>query len=255
MMKSLIIDDEPSARARLARMLAAHASTVSVISEARDGLEALEKISSMRPDLIFLDVEMPGLNGIQVLQSLPENARPPLVIFTTGYDRHALAAFEANAVAYLLKPVETERLAQAIDRAWRIHSFEQRRGVERQNLSSFIQSMPSPLRHVVGRKRDRFFLLSPEEIVFFRADDGIVRAYAATECYWVNYQLNYLDACLPAEVFFRAHRSAIINLTRVKEMRHYSKSSFLLVMSDQAQTEIKVSDRQAALLRRRFPGL
>jgi DNA-binding LytR/AlgR family response regulator len=255
MMKSLIIDDEPSARARLARMLAAHPSVVSVIGEARDGLDALEKISSLRPDLVFLDVEMPGLNGVQVLQSLPESARPPLVIFTTGYDQHALAAFEANAVAYLLKPVEAERLAQALDRAWRIHSFGERRGVERRNLSSFIQNTPSPLRQVVGRKRDRFFLLAPEEIIFFRADGGMVRAYAATECYWVNYQLNYLEACLPTEAFFRAHRSAIVNLTKVKEMRPYSKSSFLLVMGDQAQTEIKVSDRQAALLRRRFPGL
>jgi two-component system LytT family response regulator len=254
MMKSLIIDDEPSARARLARLLAAHPAAISVIGEARDGLDALEKISSLRPDLVFLDVEMPGLNGIQVLQSMPENTRP-LVIFTTGYDQHALAAFEAKAVAYLLKPVEAERLAQAIDRAWRIHSFEERRGVENQTLSSFIKSMPSPLRQLVGRKRDRFFLLSPEEIVFFRAHDGIVRAYDATESYWVNYQLNYLEACLPGEIFFRAHRSAIVNLTKLKEMRPYSKSSFLLIMSDQAQTEIKVSDRQAALLRRRFPGL
>src|SRR6266545_1570940 len=219
MMNSLIIDDEPSARARLSRMLTAHSSVVGVIGEARDGLEALEKISGLRPDLVFLDVEMPGLNGFQVLQSLPEDVALPLVVFTTGYDQHALAAFEANAVAYLLKPVEAERLAQVIDRAWRIHSFEAQRGAERRTLSSFIQNAPAPLQQVVGRKRDRFFLLSPEEM------------------------------------FFRAHRSAIVNLTKVKEMRSYSKSSFLLLMSDQEQTEIKVSERQAALLRRRFPGL
>jgi DNA-binding LytR/AlgR family response regulator len=255
MMRSLIIDDEPSARARLSRMLAAHSSAVGVIGEARDGLEALEKISGLRPDLIFLDVEMPGLNGFQMLQSLPADVTLPLVIFTTGYDQHALAAFEANAVAYLLKPVEAERLREALDRAWRIHSFERRRGAERRTLSSFIQNAPAPLQQVVGRKRDRFFLLSPEEIIFFRADGGIVRAYTAVEGYWVNYQLNYLEACLPEEMFFRAHRSVIVNLTKVKEMRSYSKSSFLLLMSDQAQTEIKVSERQAALLRRRFPGL
>src|SRR5499426_54952 len=255
MMNSLIIDDEPSARARLSRMLTAHSSVVGVIGEARDGLEALEKISSLRPDLIFLDVEMPGLNGFQVLQSLPEDVTLPLVIFTTGYDQHALAAFEANAVAYLLKPVEAERLGEALDRAWRIHSFEPHRGAERQSLSSFIRNAPAPLQQVVGRKRDRFFLLSPEEIVFFRADGGVVRAFTAIEGYWVNYQLNYLESCLPEEVFFRAHRSAIVNLTKVKEMRSYSKSSFLLLMSDQAHTEIKVSERQAALLRRRFPGL
>jgi DNA-binding LytR/AlgR family response regulator len=248
MMKSLIIDDEPPARARLSRMLAAHSPMVGVIGEARDGLEALEKISGLRPDLVFLDVEMPGLNGFQVLQSLPEDVALPLVVFTTGYDQHALAAFEANAVAYLLKPVEAERLAQVVDRAWRIHSFEAQRGPVRRTLSSFIQNAPAPLQQVVGRKRDRFF-------IFFRADGGMVRAYTATEGYWVNYQLNYLDACLPEEMFFRAHRSAIVNLTKVKEMRSYSKSSFLLLMSDQEQTEIKVSERQAALLRRRFPGL
>jgi two-component system, LytTR family, response regulator len=255
MMKSLIIDDEPPARARLSRMLAAHSSVVGVIGEARDGLEALEKISGLRPDLVFLDVEMPGLNGFQVLQSLPEDVALPLVVFTTGYDQHALAAFEANALAYLLKPVEDERLAQVVDRAWRIHSFEAQRGAVRRTLSSFIQNAPAPLQQVVGRKRDRFFLLSPEEIIFFRADGGMVRAYTATEGYWVNYQLNYLDAGLPEEMFFRAHRSAIVNLTKVKEIRSYSKSSFLLLMSDQEQTEIKVSERQAALLRRRFPGL
>ncbi len=254
-MKSLIIDDEPPARARLSRMVAAHSSVVGVIGEARDGLEALEKISSLRPDLVFLDVEMPGLNGFQVLQSLPEDVSLPLVIFTTGYDQHAMAAFEANAVAYLLKPVESERLREALDRAWRIHSFEPRPGAEHRTLSSFIQNSQAPLQQVVGRKRDRFFLLSPEEIVFFRADGGIVRAYTATEGYWVNYQLNYLEACLPEEMFFRAHRSAIVNLTKVKEMRSYSKSSFLLLMCDQEQTEVKVSERQAALLRRRFPGL
>jgi two-component system LytT family response regulator len=255
MMNSLIIDDEPPARARLSRMLAAHSSVVGVIGEARDGLEALEKISGLRPDLVFLDVEMPGLNGFQVLQSLPEDVALPLIVFTTGYDQHALAAFEANALAYLLKPVEDERLAQVVDRAWRIHSFEAQRGAVRRTLSSFIQNAPAPLQQVVGRKRDRFFLLSPEEIIFFRADGGMVRAYTATEGYWVNYQLNYLDAGLPEEMFFRAHRSAIVNLTKVKEMRSYSKSSFLLLMSDQEQTEIKVSERQAALLRRRFPGL
>jgi two-component system, LytTR family, response regulator len=218
-------------------------------------LEALEKITTLRPDLIFLDIEMPGLNGFQVLQSLPEEILLPLVVFITGYDQHALAAFEANALAYLLKPVETERLAQVVDRAHRIHCFESQRSAEQQTLSTLIKNSPSPLRQVVGRKRDRFFLLAPKDVYFFRADDGIVRAYTVNESYWVNYQLNYLETALPAELFFRAHRSAIINLTRVREIKTYSKSSFLLTMNDQQQTEIQVSERQATLLRRRFPGL
>lgn len=255
MLRSLIVDDELSARTRLARLLAEHAPSVSVISEARDGLEALEKISALQPDLVFLDIEMPGLSGFQVLQSLPENVALPLVVFVTGYDQHALAAFDANAVSYLLKPVEAERLAQVIERAHRIHGYAEQREQEQHDIASFVKDAPAQLRQVVGRKRDRFFLLSPEEVFFFRADDGIVRAFTTNESYWVNYQLNYLEACLPENLFFRAHRSAIVNLTRIREMRPFSKSSFLLTMSDQAHTEIQVSERQATLLRRRFPGL
>ena len=112
-MKCLIVDDEEPARARMRRLLAAHPD-IAVAGEARDGLEALEKIDELRPDLLFLDIELPGLSGFEVLRSLPPEVAPPLVIFVTGYDQHALAAFEANALAYLLKPVETERLAQAV---------------------------------------------------------------------------------------------------------------------------------------------
>src|SRR5262249_34677504 len=115
-MKTIIIDDEEPARSRLKRMLAAH-SGIKIAADARDGLEAVKKIEELRPDLIFLDIEMPGLNGFQVLQSLSRDVTPPLVIFATGYDQHALAAFEANALAYLLKPVEPERLSAAVNRA------------------------------------------------------------------------------------------------------------------------------------------
>jgi DNA-binding LytR/AlgR family response regulator len=234
-------------------MLNFHSRVVDVIGEASDGLDALQKITDLDPDLVFLDVEMPGLTGLQVVQALPQDSSLPLIVFTTGYDRHALAAFEANAVAYLLKPVEDDRLAQVVDRAYRIHSFEPDAASE--NLAPLMKPAPAPLRQIVGRKRSRFFLLRPEDIFFFRVDAGIVRAHTSTEDYWVNYQLNYLESCLPQSLFFRAHRSSIVNLNRVREMLPYSKSSFVLVMNDQAETEIKVSERQAGLLRRRFPGL
>src|SRR5689334_13934154 len=107
-MRSLIVDDEPDARARLIRMLQQHPE-VTVAGEACDGLEALEKIEEIAPDLLFLDIEMPGLGGFEVIRSIPSGGRPPLVIFVTAYDQHALQAFEVNALAYLLKPVEPER--------------------------------------------------------------------------------------------------------------------------------------------------
>src|SRR4051794_22459197 len=112
-MRSLIIDDEAAARSRLTRLLTAHPE-VEVAGEASDGLQALDRIEQLRPDLIFLDIQMPGLNGFEVLRSMPGGAQP-LVVFVTGFDRHALEAFETNALAYLLKPVERERLAAVLE--------------------------------------------------------------------------------------------------------------------------------------------
>ncbi|MBI1765156.1 MAG: response regulator transcription factor [Acidobacteria bacterium] len=256
-MRTLIVDDEASARARLTRLLAAHASAVEIIGEAADGLQALQQITALAPDLLFLDIEMPGLNGLQVLQALPASVTLPLVVFVTGYDQHALAAFAANALAYLLKPVEDERLALVVDRAQRLHASAPQRADEQRELSALIQTTPAttPLRHIVARKRDRFLLLAPTDIYFFRVADGIVRAHTVNETYWVNYQLNQLEDCLPADQFFRAHRSTLINLAHIKELRPDFKSSFSLAMKDAAQTELQVSERQAPLLRRRFPGL
>src|SRR3981081_3583283 len=114
-MRSLIVDDEADARARLARMRKDHSEVV-VVGEARDGLEALEKIEELKPDLLFLDIEMPGLAGFEVLRSIAPDVPLPLVVLVTGYDQYALAAFESNALAYLLKPIEPDRLALAVER-------------------------------------------------------------------------------------------------------------------------------------------
>src|SRR6185295_6907770 len=147
-MKAILADDEESARARLRRMLDAHPE-ISVIGEARDGLEAVRKIEELKPALIFLDIEMPGLTGFEVLRAIPKSAALPLVIFVTGYDEHALAAFEANALAYLLKPVEPERLAQAIDRAQKLSG-----GEDRERVMKIAREAQPMLRQIVCRKRD-----------------------------------------------------------------------------------------------------
>jgi DNA-binding LytR/AlgR family response regulator len=256
MMRTLIIDDEASARARLTRLLSAHASAIEIIGESADGLNALQQITALTPDLLFLDIEMPGLNGLQVLQALHPETALPLVVFVTGYDQHALAAFAANALAYLLKPVEIERLALVIDRAQRLHASAPQRAAEQSEISTLIKTAPvASLHHIVVRKLDRFLLLTPADICFFRVGDGIVRAHTVNENYWVNYQLNQLEDGLCADQFFRAHRSTLINLSHIKELRPDFKSSFTVTMNDEAQTELQISERQAPLLRRRFPGL
>jgi DNA-binding LytR/AlgR family response regulator len=250
-MTGLIVDDEAAARSRLTRMLAKHPE-VTVAGEASDGLQALESIEKLRPDLVFLDIQMPGLDGFQVIRSLPVEMPRPLIIFVTGFDRHALAAFEANALAYLLKPVEKEQLAMVLERAAKLCAFERLRSEEERLVAEVARSRAPALEQIVGCKRDRYVLLNPDDILYFSADNGLVKAKTATESYVVNYQLADLETAL-AQAFFRARRSALVNLRRVKEIRPFFKSSFVLAMPDAA--EITVSARQAKLLRLRIPGL
>ncbi len=253
-MKSLIVDDESDARERLVRLLKKH-SEIILIGEARDGLEAVEKIERVQPDLLFLDIEMPGLNGFEVLRSIPEKIALPLVIFVTGYDEHALAAFEANALAYLLKPVEPDRLARAVEHAHKLTVLSGEREQERTNIRRVVRDSPKMLRQIVCRKQGRVVLLPAEQILWFEVEDGIVRARTSNESYWVNYQLVELEAALPNELFFRARREVLVNLSRIKEIKPYFKSGLLLVMSDAAATEIAVSERQVHPLRQHLPGL
>jgi two-component system, LytTR family, response regulator len=253
-MRSLIVDDEASARSRLTRLLIAHPD-IRIVGEAHDGLEAVTQIERLHPELLFLDVQMPGLTGFEVLHSLGPAISMPLVIFVTGYDQHALAAFDANALAYLLKPVEPERLNQALDRARRLHAFTDHKDQERATIMRVARESPRMLRHVVCRRRDRLLLVPPHDIFWFEIDAGIVRARTASESYWVNYQVSDLEISLPPEMFFRARRDVLVNISRIKEIRPSVKSGFVLIMSDSASTEIVVSERRAKPLRLRVRGL
>jgi DNA-binding LytR/AlgR family response regulator len=226
-----------------------------VIGEAQDGLEAIEKIEGFRPDLLFLDIEMPGLNGFEVLRSIPSAIEIPLVIFTTGYDQHALAAFQAHALAYLLKPIEAERLSVAIERSNKLCFLSAEREKERESILRATGEAPRTLRKIVCRKNGRALLVPSEQILWFEVQNGIVRAITGKDSFWVNYQLAELEAALPQEEFFRARREVLVNISQIKEIKPYFKSSFLLVMSDAASTEIAVSERQARPLRQRLPGL
>lgn len=253
-MRSIVVDDEESARTRLRRLLLAHPE-IEIIAEARDGIEAVQAIEEFAPGLVFLDIELPGLTGFEVLRALPQKTAMPLVVFVTGYDQHALAAFEANALAYLLKPVEPERLAQAVERAGKLAAASGDRKAERERMLRLADQSARPLRQVVCRRRDRSVLMPPEQIFWFQVEDGIVKAHTGAETFWVNYQLAELEAGLPADLFFRARREVLVNLNKIREIQPYVKSGFVLVMADGAGTQIVVSERQARSLRQRIPGL
>jgi DNA-binding LytR/AlgR family response regulator len=248
-LRSLIIDDEPNARMRLRRLLSDD-DRVEVIGEAKDGLEAVTEIQRLTPDLVFLDVQMPGLDGFETLKALPSELTLPLIIFVTGFHEHAMAAFDANAIAYLLKPIEPERLREMIERA-----FAEDRAQATDQVHQFTANVPRNFRQIVARKLDRFLLLDPGEILYFYMDHGIVRARTSDDNVWVNYQLGDLEQGLSEFNFFRAHRASLVNLRRVKEIRPNTRSAFLLIMDDAAKTQIEVSERQARALRAIIPGL
>ena len=253
-LRSLVIDDEPNARMRLRRLLKDE-ELVEVIGEAKDGLEAVAEIQRLRPDLVFLDVQMPGLDGFETLKALPAELALPLIIFVTGFHEHAMAAFDANAIAYLLKPIESERLREMVERAWRLQNFADDRVQAADRIDKFAASVPRDFRQIVARKLDRFLLLDPAEILFFYIDHGIVRARTSDDNVWVNYQLGDLEEGLSEFSFFRAHRASLVNLRRVKEIRPTARSAFTLIMDDAASTRIEVSERQARTLRLMIPGL
>src|ERR1700752_2995724 len=149
-LRSLLIDDELNARTRLRRLLQ-YEERILIVGEAKDGLEAAAEIERLQPDLIFLDIQMPGLDGFEMLQALPASLPKPLVIFVTGFHEHAMAAFNANAVAYLLKPIEPERLREMVERAWQLHDFAEDRAQAVNEVHQFTASVPPNFRQIVAR--------------------------------------------------------------------------------------------------------
>jgi two-component system LytT family response regulator len=253
-LRSLLIDDEQASRVRLRRLLL-NQPHIEIIGEAEDGLQAVQQIEQLCPDLVFLDVQMPGLDGFEVLRAIAPPQRLPLVIFVTGFDEHALRAFQAQALAYLLKPVEPEQLDATIERAWRIHSYREAHHEHEAQVRGLLQGGPRGFERIVARKASRLLLLDPADICFFWMDAGIVRAQATEESYWVNYALADLEAAMSERGFFRAHRSFLVNLNKVSEIRTGERSNLQLIMKDRDHTAIDVSERQARALRARIPGL
>jgi two-component system LytT family response regulator len=254
MIRAVIADDEASARSRLRRQLSS-CDDLEIVGEAEDGLSAVDQVVALKPAVLFLDIQMPGLNGFEVLRALPPETPRPLVIFITGFDQHALAAFDADAVAYLLKPIQEERLLQVVNRIRPLLLNEAGHAQEIERVERAIRSQVLPLRHIVAKVRNRFVLLAPANVSFFAISDGLVWAFTPSEKCLVNYQLADLEEGLPADHFFRASRAALVNIARIAEVRPFGKSTFSLTMDDAAHTEVLVGERRAKLLRQLLPGL
>lgn len=244
---ALIADDEASARSRLRKLLAPYAFEL-IDGDAHDGLAALEVIHKHRPQVLFLDVEMPGLGGFEVVEALTPEVMP-LIVFVTAFDEHALAAFDANAVAYLLKPVAEDRLRTVVSRIEQLVGASGEVAQEAARASAVAGANPKPLHHVLAQQRDHYLLIPVSEVCFFHVDDGVTYVKTATASYRTNYAIGDLEARLPAPPFFRAHRSTLANLDKVATISPMFKGALMLTMKDSQASEIQVSERQAKHVR------
>jgi len=244
--RTLIVDDEPVARQILRDELASVAD-VEVVGEAENGNQALRQIGELRPDLVLLDLQMPGLGGFEVIQRLPDGVLPVIVI-VTAYDQHAVRAFEAGALDYLLKPVSQDRLEKALDRARALRGRSLDVAEKLVNLHEVAGSDASPRnRKIVGRAGDEYYLLTLDDVLAFQAEREIVWIVTARQRFMATQTLRSIESRLAGSVFQRVHRSALVNVNHVRKMTPLSSFRWLLTLSN--GQEFIVSKRQARMVR------
>jgi two-component system LytT family response regulator len=236
--RALIVDDEELARRRLHRLLAAFAD-VQIIGEAANGADAVAKIEAEQPDLVFLDVQMPDLDGFAVLR-LIETAPLPLVIFVTAFDQYAVNAFEVCAVDYLLKPVHRQRLEQSLVKAREKLTKPQ---AHQAQLTQLIQQFQRPvanyLQRLPVRAQQRILILNVEQITSLRVEHGVVCAATAEGEFWTKYTaLTELEEVLDPAVFRRVHRQAIVNLNHVREINAFDNNTARLTLTGGQQVNV-----------------
>jgi two-component system response regulator LytT len=258
---TLIIDDEKPARDELAFLLKGFPE-VSVIGQGKNGVEALSLIKEHSPDLVFLDVQMPGLDGFGVLKQLVERKmKVPHVVFATAFDHYAVQAFDVNAVDYVLKPFDKARIAKAIQRARReiesetspterLEQLVNRLGAGQPESARQAASQPSKL---LVKSQQRMLLVDAEDLIYAAIEDGLITVMARDAEGSSNYRtLEELHAALDMDSFWRPHRSYLVNIHHIKEVVPWFKSSYMLKMNDKKQTEIPVSRQQTKRLRELF---
>jgi two-component system LytT family response regulator len=244
-MKTLIVDDEPLARKVLREELEL-LSEIEIVGEADAGESALELIGSLRPDLVFLDLQMPGLGGFDVIRQLGSGPLP-VVIVVTAYDQFAIRAFEAGAIDYLLKPVGHDRLLLAVQRAERLSSRPADVAEHVASLQQIADERGSTPRKVVARLGEEYFLLNPDEVLAFQAERDLVWIITAKRKYLSTLPLRSLQDKLGGNAFQRVHRNALVNVNHIRKMSALSSQRWLLTMDN--NQEFIVSKRQAKAVR------
>ena len=244
-MTTVIVDDEQLACDELAYLLRDFPE-IGVAATGRNGLEAVQLIRKLEPDLVFLDVHMPGQDGMSVVRELRESGMElPHFIFVTAYDQYAVEAFRLEAMDYLLKPVDKTRLAETIERAWR--SAQEKKAPEQ--AASAAPSPPHRTKLLI-RNANRNFIVDAQDVIYATIDNGMITLVATNVEGHSNYRtIEDLQANLDKETFWRVHRSFLVNNHKIKEVVPWFKSSYQLRMDDRKHTEIPVSRVQTKRLR------
>jgi two-component system response regulator LytT len=253
---TIIVDDEKPARDELAFLLKGFPE-INLIGQGKNGVEAVALIKEHTPDLVFLDVHMPGLDGFGVLKKLVERKmKVPHVVFATAFDHYAVQAFDVNAVDYVLKPFDKARISKAITRARKMMET-QTTATDRleqlvMQLGAGKQASAQPVKLLV-KSQQRLLLVDGEDLVFASIDAGSITVISRDTEGTSNYRtLEELNAALDSESFWRPHRSYLVNIHHIKEVVPWFKGSYMLKMNDKKSTEIPVSRAQTKRLRELF---
>jgi len=249
LLRTLLIDDEPLAISRLRRLLTPYADLVTIVGEAANGAEGLTAVETLRPDLLFLDIEMPGLNGFEMLARL---TYLPMVVFATAYDEYAVRAFEENSVDYLLKPVEPDRLEKTMERIRRQQTAPaETPAPDLRHLLDLLK--PKKALHSISVKTGERILFIPlAEVAFFEAEDKYVMLHTTEgQQYLTSYTISTLEEKLP-DTFLRISRSVLINTFHIREIQRYFNGKYLVVLRDkkvsQLQTGTTYHDKLRSLM-------
>jgi two-component system LytT family response regulator/two-component system response regulator LytT len=255
-LSAVIVDDEQLARDELAFLLK-DVDDVNVVAQGKNGLEAVNLIREHNPDLVFLDVQMPGLDGFGVIKKLLDKKVPlPKIVFSTAFDQYAVKAFEVNAVDYLLKPFDKKRVAQSVAKARAKMESTAAPTDKLESLVRMLESQKTPASKILIKAGGRLFLVDQKDICYASIEDGVISVVTAganglegqSNCRTLEELLDSLDSNL----FWRAHRSFLVNINRIREVVPWFKSSYQLRMDDKKQTEIPVSRAQTKRLRELF---
>ena len=249
----IIVDDEQLARDELSYLLR-DVEDLDIIGQGKNGVEAVSLIKETSPDLVFLDVQMPGLDGFGVIKKLLEKKIPlPNVVFSTAFDQYAVKAFEVSALDYVLKPFDKKRVLQAVEKARKTQESDAPNSEKLDTLVKLLeQQKPQPTK-VLLKANSRLFLVDQKEICFASIEDGVITVVAQSMEGQSNCRtLEELLGSLDTNIFWRAHRSYLVNINRIKEVVPWFKSSYQIRMDDKKQTEIPVSRAQTRRLRDLF---